>query len=116
MLKEHLDEISEVPQKVLAVQTLGDLYSMQGNYQIAVVYYQQLYDLEPNAYGLYLIATTYDAAGNLYKAQEYYLRCLEMYDPNFPEDKRQEVKARSDELKAILTKATLTPIPTATPE
>jgi hypothetical protein len=62
------------------------------------------------------IAYNYDAAGNLFKAQEYYLKCLELYDPGFTDSDRESVKARSEELKVILTRATLTPVPTATPE
>ena len=116
LLEENLDRITEHTQRTLAIQTLGDLYSMQGNFQFAAVYYEQLYELEPNAFGLMLIAQAYDAGGNLEKAQEYYLKCLEMYDPYFSESDREVVQSRSDELKIILTHATLTPIPTPTPE
>jgi hypothetical protein len=116
ILEENLAGITEDTQRALAIQTIADLYSTQGNYQFAVVYYEKLYELQPIAYVLMQIAVNYDAAGNLAKAQEYYLRCLELYDPNFSEADREVVKKRSEELKIILTHATLTPVPTATPE
>jgi hypothetical protein len=116
LLEANLAEITEKTQRVLAVQTLGDLYAYQGSYQIAAAYYEQLYELEPIAHGLFLIASAYDAGGNLTKAQEYYLKCLDMYDPNLPEEERQAVQTRSDQLTVILTGTTLTPAPTATPE
>jgi tetratricopeptide (TPR) repeat protein len=116
LLEANLAEITENTQKVLAVQTLGDLYAYQGSYQIAAAYYEQLYELEPNAFGLFLIATAYDAGGNLNKAQEYYLRCLNLHDPDFPEEQYQVAVERSDQLTVILTGSTLTPIPTGTPE
>ena len=86
LLEGNLAGINEHTQKTLATQTLGDLYSMKGDFQFAAVYYEQLYELEPNAFGLMLIAHAYDAGGNLEKAQEYYLKCLETYDPFFTED------------------------------
>lgn len=116
LLEGNLAGINEHTQKTLATQTLGDLYSMKGDFQFAAVYYEQLYELEPNAFGLMLIAHAYDAGGNLEKAQEYYLKCLETYDPFFTEEDRAAVQARSDELTLLLTHATLTPVPTATPE
>jgi hypothetical protein len=116
LLEVNLDGITEDNQKALAIQTIADLYSTLGNFQFAVVYYEKLYELQPIAYVLMQIAVNYDAAGNLLKAQEYYLKCLELYDPGFPDSDRELVKNRSDELKAILTRATLTPVPTATPE
>ncbi len=116
LLEENLDGITDEFQRALAIQTIADLYSTLGNYQFAVVYYEKLYELQPIAYVLYLIASNYDAAGNLVKAQEYYLKCLELYDPGFSESDREIVKQRSEELKTVLTGATLTPTPTATPE
>jgi hypothetical protein len=116
LLEENLDGITEHTQKTLATQTLGDLYSMKGDFQFAAVYYEQLYELEPNAFGLMLIANAYDAGGNLERAQEYYLKCLETYDPFFTDEDRAAVQARSDELTLLLTHATLTPVPTPTPE
>jgi hypothetical protein len=116
LLEENLDGITDEFQRALAIQTIADLYSTLGNYQFAVVYYEKLYELQPIAYVLYLIASNYDAAGNLVKAQEYYLKCLELYDPGFSESDREIVKQRSEELKNVLTGATLTPVPTATPE
>jgi len=116
LLETNLDGITDEIQRALAIQTIADLYSSQGDFQFAVVYYEQLYELQPIAYVLMQIAVNYDMAGNLLKAQEYYLKCLELYDPGFPDSDRERVKNRSDELKAVLTRATLTPVPTATPE
>ena len=116
LLEENLDGITDEIQRALAIQTIADLYSTLGNYQFAVVYYEKLYELQPIAYVLLQIATNYDMAGNLFKAQEYYLKCLELYDPGFSDSDREFVKTRSEELKVVLTRATLTPVPTATPE
>lgn len=116
LLEANLNGITEETQKILAVQTLAELYFSQNNFQFAVVYFEQLYELQPIAYVLFRIAQSYDAAGNLAKAQEYYLKCLELYDPGFSDSDREIVKQRSNELTAILTHATLTPVPTPTPE
>ena len=116
LLEENLDGITDEFQRALAIQTIADLYSTLGNYQFAVVYYEKLYELQPIAFVLLQIAVNYDAAGNLVKAQEYYLRCLELYDPSFLESDREIARTRSEELKVVLTRATLTPVPTATPE
>jgi len=116
LLEENLDGITDEFQRALAIQTIADLYSTLGNYQFAVVYYEKLYELQPIAFVLLQIAVNYDAAGNLVKAQEYYLRCLELYDPSFLESDREIARKRLEELKVVLTRATLTPVPTATPE
>ena len=116
LLEENLDGITDEFQRALAIQTIAYLYSTLGNFQFAVVYYDKLYELQPIAFVLLQIAVNYDAAGNLVKAQEYYLRCLELYDPSFLESDREIARTRSEELKVVLTRATLTPVPTATPE
>ena len=48
--KRSLDGITDEIQRALAIQTIGDLYSTLGDYQFAVVYYEKLYELEPNAF------------------------------------------------------------------
>lgn len=56
------------PEQVKAYELLGKAESVQGYFNLAVGYYENLYWLKPNAQNLYLLARTYDYAGDLDQA------------------------------------------------
>ena len=71
-LKPNLNQFSKVDEKALAYEYLGQAENQLGHFQFAAMYFENLYALQPTAEHLYMLATAYDAGGDLRHALKNY--------------------------------------------
>jgi tetratricopeptide (TPR) repeat protein len=71
-LKPKLDQFPNVDEKSLAYEYLGQAEIQSGHFQFAALYFENMYALQPTAKHLYMLATAYDAGGDLRHALKNY--------------------------------------------
>lgn len=95
------DEFSKVDEQALAYEYLGQAEIQLGHFQFAAMYFENMYALQPTAAHLYMLATAYDAGGDLRNAIKKYkmLAALSTPDAN---TYRSLVESRITQLEEIL--------------
>ena len=71
-LKPKLNQFPKVDEKALAYEYLGQAEIQLGRFQFAAMYFENMYALQPTAEHLYMLATAYDAGGDLRHALKNY--------------------------------------------
>ena len=71
-LKPKLNQFSKIDERAEAYNYLGQAETQLGRFQFAAMYFENMYALEPTAEHLYMLATAYDAGGNLRHALQNY--------------------------------------------
>ena len=71
-LKPKLNQFPQVDQQALAYEYLGQAEIQLGHFQFAAMYFENMYALQPSAERLYMLATAYDAGGDLRHALRNY--------------------------------------------
>jgi len=74
------DELTSTEDIILVNKFLGDIEFAHARYQFAPVYYRELVEYEPTPENIFLLAVSYDVAGNLTCAYHWYQELLAMED------------------------------------
>ena len=72
MLKPKLNQFPKVDEQAVAYEYLGQAEIQLGHFQFAAMYFENMYALQPTAKHLYMLATAYDAGGDLRHALKNY--------------------------------------------
>lgn len=94
LLLPQLDQPTDASDLARAYTLVGKAEFQLGRFQLAAVYFEKLYRLQPTAENLFLLATAYDLGGDLRHALEKY-QALEEWqgdeaDLNYYKDVAQE--------------------------
>ena len=71
-LKPNLNHFPKGDEKALAYEYLGQAEIQLGRFQFAAMYFENMHALQPTAEHLYMLATAYDAGGDLRHALKNY--------------------------------------------
>lgn len=71
-LKPKLNQFPKVDEQAVAYEYLGQAEIQLGHFQFAAMYFENMYALQPTAEHLYMLATAYDAGGDLRHALKNY--------------------------------------------
>jgi tetratricopeptide (TPR) repeat protein len=112
LLLPYVDSWSSPDDQAQGYLRLGQAEKQMNHAQLAIPYIKKAYALQPTAQTLFLLAETYDQAGDNRNALSSYQQLLVSPDPNSGVDYDQ-VRQRIIELDAIL--GTQIPLPASTP-
>lgn len=110
LLYPMIDNWTTNQEFIRGYKLLGEAELAQGHAQLAVPYFEKLYFYEPNPENLYLLATVYDAGGNIKIALAKYQE-LAKWENHPPEVDIEFVNLRIYDISRALG----TPVPTHTP-
>ena len=109
-LEPHLEEFTNPEELSKALEYLGMAEVGLGHYQIATVYLERLCQVSPTPQNYMMLGRVYDSGGDLEHALANYIIYLESDDPSLTADVREIVQDRINQIQAILTSFTPTPI------
>ena len=110
LLSPLVDQSGDPEDLAHANELLAQAETMFGRYQRAAAYFQAAFDLAPTVTRLFLLATSYDAGGDLERALAAYLRVL-----NWSDGTADEYRSYSEQRVEALIDVLGTPTPSATP-
>lgn len=101
-LKPKLNQFPSVDEQALAYEYLGQAEIQLGHFQFAAMYFENMYVLQPTAEHLYMVATAYDAGGDLRHALKIYKMLAALNTPDAT-TYRSLAEPRITQLLEILT-------------
>ena len=100
-LQPKLNQFRKVDQQAVAYEYLGQAEIQLGRFQFAAMYFENMYALQPTAEHLYMLATAYDAGGDLRHALKNYRTLAALNTPD-AQTYRSLIEPRITQLEEIL--------------